>query len=121
LAFIKKHSTSEEKEEGMNQSTRLEFPSDHKSTPSTMKLFEEWADTGKLPPTVKHKTYPLSPHTLLCIFAYYMASEVLCNQIVDELIAHCAEINMFPTAQFVRSYYELAKDDMPYPLKELFV
>jgi len=121
LAVMKKHSTSEKTEDGMKQSNRVEFLSDHKDLPSAMKLFEEWVDTGKLRPTVKHKTYHLSPHILLYIFAYYIASEILCNQIVDDFIAHCAEIKMYPTVQFARRYYELAKGDIPYTLKELFV
>ena len=69
-----------------------------------MKLFEECVDTGKLRLSVKHKTSPIRHYFVLYIFAYQMAHDTLCNQILDEVIAHCEEISMFPVTEYARKF-----------------
>lgn len=99
------------------------FTFTHPCAPIAMTLLSEWVDTGRLQPTTKHtSTYKALWHYFLLYFiATHLASEALCDSVVDEIIAWYEDCKRIPDIANTTYVLEMGTEQLPKPLEDLFV
>lgn len=122
LNLHKKHSVvSEASATEVERSTCCELVFESHSAHSAMRIFAEWVGTGKLRPSIKHQSADMSSSMLLYIIACELAHEILCNQVMDELIAYYEETDRVPLPWFAREMYKLCQGHRPHLLREVML
>jgi hypothetical protein len=93
----------------------------HALAPKAIKLLEEWVETGKLKPSIKHKTGEWQPYTLLNVIAYYFSCERLGNDAADEFINHMETVNWEPNIVGLGDFITMAGTQRPPQMKKLLL